>query len=195
MPGWVLIHGPRGGLPWSKGQLRWHSSQADKIKSIQDAPQPQYVTGLLSYYGNLLSNMSKILAQLYSMCYSKRATGEEGKETTFEHVLQSDTLLVYHNLRKKLVDWVQWFTAGWKTAFRALTCSWKERLTWRHWWLCLWYCILSKNSASLIFWHPFTYNVSKGIPKYYKFNCQVGSEANDRAVWSRNLGKCMYVCL
>ena len=38
---------------------------ADKIKSIQDVPQPQYVTelelllGLLSYYGNLLSNMSK----------------------------------------------------------------------------------------------------------------------------------------
>ena len=89
------------------------TNPADKIKAIQDAPQPQYVTelelllGLLSYYGNFLSNMSKILAPLYSMCYSKRATGEEGKETTFEHVLQSDTLLVYHNLRKKVVDWVE----------------------------------------------------------------------------------------
>jgi len=26
-------------------------------------------------------------------------------------------------------------------------------------------------------------------------NCRVGSEANDRAVWRRSLGKCMYVCL
>ena len=26
-------------------------------------------------------------------------------------------------------------------------------------------------------------------------NCRAGSEANDRAVWSRNLGKCMYVCM
>jgi len=25
--------------------------------------------------------------------------------------------------------------------------------------------------------------------------CRAGNEANDRAVWSRNLGKCMYVCL
>jgi len=29
----------------------------------------------------------------------------------------------------------------------------------------------------------------------FSYNCWAGSEANDRAVWSRNLGKCMYVCL
>jgi len=40
------------------------------------------------------------------------------------------------------------------------------------------------------------------VPKRWSINwyndihsCQVGSEANDRTMWSRNLGKCMYVCM
>ena len=40
--------------------------------------------------------------------------------------------------------------------------------------ICTWYCTNSTQTP---------------------VDCRAGSEANDRAVWSRNLGKCMYVCL
>ena len=85
---------------------------ADKVKAIQDVPQPHNVTelksflGLLSYYSKFLLNMSTTLSPLYVLLQkNRRWTWGKEQEEAFEQAksfLQSDTLLVHYDPRKEI---------------------------------------------------------------------------------------------
>ena len=85
---------------------------ADKIKAIQEAPQPHNVTelksflGLLSYYSKFLPNMSTTLSPLYALLQkNRRWKWSKEQQKAFEQaklVLQSDTLLVHYDSEKEL---------------------------------------------------------------------------------------------
>ena len=85
---------------------------ADKIKAIQEAPQPHNVTelksflGLLSYYSKFLPNMSTTLSPLYALLQkNRRWKWSKEQQKAFEQAklaLQSDTLLVHYDSEKEL---------------------------------------------------------------------------------------------
>ncbi len=85
----------------------------DKIKAIQDAPQPQNVTelksflGFLSYYSKVLPNMSTTLAPLYALLQkNRRWIWRRDQKEGFEQAkawLLSDTFLVHSDPTKELI--------------------------------------------------------------------------------------------
>ena len=85
----------------------------EKVKAIQEAPQPQNVTelrsflGIINYYGKFLSNLSTKLAPLYQLL--KRGVEWQWNKPHAEafavatNALQDDTLLVHYDRNRQLV--------------------------------------------------------------------------------------------
>ena len=86
---------------------------SEKVKAVQEAPQPRNVRelksylGLFSYYSKFLPNLSSTLAPLYSLLKASTpwqwTTNEEGAFQASKRLLLSSQVLVHFDPKKKLL--------------------------------------------------------------------------------------------
>jgi hypothetical protein len=81
----------------------------EKVKAIQDAPEPKNVTELHSFlgYGKFMPNLSLKLSLLYILLQKKQkwewSTSQAQAFQIAREALQNDTLLVHYNTKKPLI--------------------------------------------------------------------------------------------